>query len=147
MLGTLALAGLAGVLSLTTPYWLIAALMFAAGIGNGLFNSPNSSLIMGSVAPDRRGVAAGIRSLLMSVGGVVAIIFTLSIVVSEVPRDVMLQVFSGLSSNLPAATLTPFVDGLKLAFWILAGISALSAVLAFLLPPAQRTSGAPQAAD
>jgi len=147
VLGTLALAGLAAVLSLNTPYWLIAGLMFVAGIGNGLFNSPNSSLIMGSVAPDRRGVAAGIRSLLMSVGGVIAIIFTLSIVVSEVPRDVMLQVFSGLSSNLPAATLTPFVDGLKLAFWILAGISALSAVLAFLLPSAQRRPAASQAAD
>lgn len=147
VLGTLALAGLAEVLSLTTPYWLIAGLMLLAGVGNGLFNSPNSSLIMGNVAADRRGVAAGIRSLLMSVGGVIAIIFTLSIVVSEVPRTVMLQVFSGLSSNLPAATLTPFVDGLKLAFWILAAVSALSAVLAFLLPSAQRLSATSQAAD
>ncbi|OLV15798.1 MFS transporter [Deinococcus marmoris] len=138
VLGTLALAGLAGVLGLNTPYWLIAALMLLAGVGNGLFNSPNSSLIMGSVAPDQRGVASGIRSLLMNVGGVIAIIFTLSIVVSEVPRNVMLQVFSGLSSNLPAATLTPFIDGLRLAFWILAALSALSAVLAFLLPSAQR---------
>ena len=147
VLGTLALAGLAEVLSLNTPYWLIAALMLLAGVGNGLFNSPNSSLIMGSVAPDRRGVAAGIRSLLMSVGGVIAIIFTLSIVVSEVPRDVMLQVFSGLSSNLPAATLTPFIDGLKLAFWLLTGLSALSAVLAFIVPAQKQIGATSQAAD
>ena len=147
VLGTLALAGLAEVLSLTTPYWLIAALMLLSGVGNGLFNSPNSSLIMGSVAPDRRGVAAGVRSLLMSVGGVIAIIFTLSIVVSEVPRDVMLQVFSGLSSNLPAATLTPFINGLKLAFWLLAGVSALSAVLAFAVPAQKRIAATSQATD
>ncbi|WP_420593572.1 MFS transporter [Deinococcus sp.] len=147
VLGTLALAGLAEVLSLNTPYWLIAAMMLLAGVGNGLFNSPNSSLIMGSVAPDRRGVAAGIRSLLMSVGGVIAIIFTLSIVVSEVPRNVMLQVFSGLSSNLPAATLTPFIDGLKLAFWLLTGLSALSAVLAFIVPVPRRIEATSQAAD
>ena len=147
LLCTLALAGLAWTLSLSTSYLLIAVLMLVAGVGNGLFNSPNSSLIMGSVAPDRRGVAAGVRSLLMSVGGVIAIIFTLSIVVSEVPRTVMLQVFSGLSSNLPAATLTPFVDGLKLAFWILTGLSALSAALAFVIPSPQRIAGAMQAAD
>ena len=147
VVGTLALAGLASALSLTTPYWLIAALMLLAGVGNGLFNSPNSSLIMGSVTPDRRGVASGIRSLLMNVGGVIAIIFTLSVVVSEVPRNVMLQVFSGLSSNLPAATLTPFIDGLRLAFWILAAVSALSAALAFLLPSARRIAAALPASE
>ncbi|AZI44493.1 MFS transporter (plasmid) [Deinococcus psychrotolerans] len=147
VLGTLALAGLAEVLSLTTPYWLIAALMLLAGVGNGLFNSPNSSLIMGSVAPDRRGVAAGVRSLLMSVGGVIAIIFTLSIVVSEVPRDVMLKVFSGLSSNLPAATLTPFIDGLKLAFWLLAALSALATLLSLVVPAQNRLGATSQAAD
>ncbi len=137
VLGTLALGGLALTLGLHTPYWLIATLMFVSGLGNGLFNSPNSSLIMGTVAPDRRGVAAGMRSLLLSAGGVVAIIFTLSIVVSEVPRDVMLQVFIGLSSNLPASTLAPFISGLKTAFWLLTALSALSAVLAYLLPTPQ----------
>ncbi|GHF52711.1 EmrB/QacA subfamily drug resistance transporter [Deinococcus metalli] len=147
VLGTLALAGIAVSLSLSTPYWLIAALMFVAGVGNGLFNSPNSSLIMGSVAPDRRGVAAGVRSLLMSVGGVVAIIFTLSIVVSAVPRDIMLQVFSGLSSTLPAATLNPFIDGLKTAFWMLAGVSAVSAALAYVIPAPRPAGVTAQAAD
>ncbi|WP_027480694.1 MFS transporter [Deinococcus pimensis] len=147
-LNTLALAGFALTLDLHTPYWLDAALMFLAGVGSGLFNSPNSSVIMGSVAPDRRGVAAGVRSLLMSVGGVVAIIFTLSIVVSNIPRDVMLEVFSGLASNLPASTLEPFVHGLREAFWMLAALSALSVVLALLTPRARPTPAtSPVAAD
>lgn len=136
VLNTLALAGFALTLGLHTPYALVAALMFLAGVGSGLFNSPNSSVIMGGVAPDRRGVAAGVRSLLMSVGGVVAIIFTLSVVVSNVPRDVMLRVFSGLANDLPAATLAPFVSGLREAFWLLAALSLASVVLAFVTPRA-----------
>lgn len=147
-LNTLALAAFALTLTLGTPYALIAALMFVAGAGNGLFNSPNSSLIMGSVAPDRRGVAAGVRSLLMSAGGVVAIIFTLSVVVANVPRDVMLQVFSGLAASLPEATLAPFIHGLQEAFWLLAALSALSVVLALLTPRPQPLGAAsPVGAD
>ncbi len=144
---TLALVGFAALLGLNTPYWLIAVLMFLAGFGGGLFNSPNSSLIMGSVAPDRRGVAAGIRSLLMSVGGVIAIIFTLSVVVAHVPRDVMLQVFSGLASNLPATTLEPFLGGLRTAFWTLTVLSAVSAVLAFVTPAPKPVPTVAGAAD
>ena len=133
-LTTLAMLGFAVLLGAHTGYPLIAALMFLAGVGSGLFNSPNSSLIMGSVAPDRRGVAAGVRTLLMSVGSVVAIIFTLSVVVARVPRDVMLKVFSGLASNLPEATLSPFIGGLQEAFWLLTAVSAASLVLALMTP-------------
>ncbi len=133
-LTTLAMLGFAALLGAHTGYPLIAALMFLAGVGSGLFNSPNSSLIMGGVAPDRRGVAAGVRTLLMSVGSVVAIIFTLSVVVARVPRDVMLKVFSGLASNLPDATLSPFIGGLREAFWLLAAVSAASLVLALITP-------------
>ena len=133
-LTTLAMLGFAALLGAHTGYPLIAALMFLAGVGSGLFNSPNSSLIMGSVAPDRRGVAAGVRTLLMSVGSVVAIIFTLSVVVARVPREVMLKVFSGLASNLPDATLSPFIGGLREAFWLLTAVSAASLVLALIMP-------------
>ncbi len=133
-LTTLAMLGFAALLGAHTGYPLIAALMFLAGVGSGLFNSPNSSLIMGSVAPDRRGVAAGVRTLLMSVGSVVAIIFTLSVVVARVPREVMLKVFSGLASNLPDTTLSPFVGGLREAFWLLTAVSAASLVLALIMP-------------
>ncbi|MFC4455887.1 MFS transporter [Deinococcus sonorensis] len=137
LLTTLGMLGFATLLGSHTAYPLIAVLMFVAGVGSGLFNSPNSSLIMGSVAPDRRGVAAGVRTLLMSVGSVVAIIFTLSVVVARVPRDVMLKVFSGLASNLPDATLQPFISGLREAFWLLTVVSALSLVLALLTPRPQ----------
>ena len=145
-LTTLAMLGFAALLGAHTGYPLIAALMFLAGVGSGLFNSPNSSLIMGSVAPDRRGVAAGVRTLLLSVGSVVAIIFTLSVVVARVPREVMLKVFSGLASNLPDATLSPFIGGLHEAFWLLTAVSAASLVLALIMPRPHEVAASSQIA-
>ena len=71
-------------------------------------------------------MAAGIRTLLMSVGSVVAITFTLRVVVARVPREAMLKVLSGLASNLPDAVLFPF-------------ISALSLVLALIMPRTHST--------
>ncbi|HEX2863759.1 MAG TPA: MFS transporter, partial [Deinococcales bacterium] len=102
-LTTVAFAGFALILRLHTPYVLLGVLMFVNGVGSGLFNSPNTSSIMGRVAPDRRGVAAGLRSLLISVGAILATIFALSIVSATLPRDVMFKVFSGLASSVPAS--------------------------------------------
>ncbi len=137
-LSTLATAGFALTLGLHTPYWQLAAWMLLGGLGSGLFNSPNSSAIMGSVPPDRRGIAAGTRTLLIIVGGVLSIIYTISVVVASVPKSVMFQVFSGLASNLPAATLDPFVSGLRVAFWTLAAIGLVGVLLALAGPVQER---------
>ena len=50
-LTTLAMLGFAALLGAHTGYPLIAALMFLAGVGSGLFNSPNSSLIWAAWSP------------------------------------------------------------------------------------------------
>lgn len=43
------------------------------GIGTGLFTSPNTSTIMGSVPPDRQGTAAGMQAVARNVGMVIGI--------------------------------------------------------------------------
>jgi len=45
-----------------------AAIVFAIGIGMGMFSSPNIASIMNSVPPQNRGAAAGMRSTLMNTG-------------------------------------------------------------------------------
>jgi MFS family permease len=50
------------------PYWLFASLIFAAGIGQGLFASPNTSAIMSSVPAGARGAASGMRATFMNSG-------------------------------------------------------------------------------
>ena len=78
-----------------TTYWASCAYMFIVGIGSGMFNSPNTAAMMGTVAPHRRGIAAGARVLVQNTGAVISIAFVLAVVTSSVPKNVLLAVFSG----------------------------------------------------
>jgi MFS family permease len=71
------------------PYWMFALLIALNGIGSGMFASPNTSSIMGSVPASERGSASGMRSTFQNSGTAVSIgvVFTLMII--------------GLSSSLP----------------------------------------------
>jgi len=73
------------------PYWAFAALIALNGIGSGMFASPNSSSIMGSVPASDRGAASGMRATFQNSGTAVSIgvVFTLMI--------------AGLSSSLPSS--------------------------------------------
>ncbi len=51
-----------------TSFWALALFMVMMGVGGGLYSSPNSSSIMNSVPPERRGTAAGTRMMLMNTG-------------------------------------------------------------------------------
>jgi MFS family permease len=72
-------------------YWQFAILMALNGIGSGMFASPNSSSIMGSVPARDRGVASGMRATFQNSGTAISIgiVFTLMI--------------AGLSNSLPAS--------------------------------------------
>ena len=56
-----------------TPYTWIAFSLILTGSGTGTFISPNTSAIMGSAPPTRRGIAAGILATSRSVGMVLGI--------------------------------------------------------------------------
>jgi len=73
------------------PYWMFAALIALNGIGSGMFASPNSSSIMGSVPAGDRGAASGMRATFQNSGTAISIgvVFTLLI--------------AGLSSSLPSS--------------------------------------------
>jgi MFS family permease len=73
------------------PYWAFALIIFANGIGNGLFASPNTSAIMNSVPARHRGAASGMRSTFQNSGMSlsIGIFFSLMII--------------GLAASLPAA--------------------------------------------
>ena len=64
------------------PYPVFAALLAVMGAATGMFASPNSSSIMGSVPPSERGVASGMRATFQNSGTAISIgiFFTLVIV-------------------------------------------------------------------
>jgi hypothetical protein len=106
-----------------TPYWEIALWMIVVGAGSGIFNSPNTRAIMGSVAPNRRGVAGGTRTLMVNVGAVLSIAFAIAMVTSAMPVSAMVEVFSGVSRGLSASAAAPFISGLHTALLVMVGAS------------------------
>jgi EmrB/QacA subfamily drug resistance transporter len=128
--------GLAGMttLSVGTAYWQSALWLAFVGVGSGMFNSPNTAAMMGSVPAQRRGIAAGARTLVQNTGAVLSIAFVLAIVTSAVPKATLFAVFSGLTHGLSAAKLQPFIDNMHVALWVLAATSLIGAFVCLLRP-------------
>jgi MFS family permease len=141
---TLAAAGMAvsafGLALMTTlqvdsPYWQSSVWLLVVGVGSGMFNSPNTAAMMGTVPVHRRGIAAGARTMLQNTGAVLSIAFVMAIVTSAVPKDVLLQIFSGLASSLDDRQLDPFIHNMHTALWWLAATSVIGAIVSMLRPP------------
>jgi MFS family permease len=122
-------------LGVASPYWQSSVWLLLVGVGSGMFNSPNTAAMMGTVPVHRRGVAAGARTMLQNTGAVLSIAFVLAIVTTAVPQDVLLQIFSGLASGLSDRQLDPFVANMHTALWALAATSLVGAGVSLLRPP------------
>jgi EmrB/QacA subfamily drug resistance transporter len=95
-------------------YTTFAVLLFAVGIGMGLFASPNTSSVMSSVPAENRGVSSGMLATLQNSGMLFSMAFFFTIVII------------GLSSTLPTTLQTGLVN---------AGLPAASARVVAHLPP------------
>jgi EmrB/QacA subfamily drug resistance transporter len=133
VVGGLALAGMT-TLQIDSPDWQSTLWLFVVGVGSGMFNSPNTAAMMGTVPPHRRGVAAGARTMLQNTGAVISIAFVLAIVTSSVPTGVLLSIFSGVTTGLSDATLEPFIHNMHTALWVLAATSMVGAVVSLMRP-------------
>ena len=133
------LVGAAGLALMTllqpdSPYWQSSVYLLVVGVGSGMFNSPNTAAMMGTVPADRRGIAAGARTMLQNTGAVLSIAFVLAIVTAAVPKDVLFKIFSGIASGLTDAQLAPFIHNMHTALWVLAATSVIGAGVSLLRP-------------
>ncbi len=126
--------GLMTLLQRDTSYWAPCAYMLIVGVGSGMFNSPNTAAMMGTVAPHRRGIASGARVLVQNTGAVLSIAFVLAVVTSSVPKSVLFAVFSGLAHGISTSRLAPFLDNMHTALWCLTAVSIIGAVVSFARP-------------
>jgi EmrB/QacA subfamily drug resistance transporter len=133
LVSAVALAGMT-MLGVETPYAWSALWLFVVGVGSGMFNSPNTAAMMGTVPAKRRGVAAGARTMLQNTGAVISIAFVLAVVTSAVPKDVLFKIFSGVATGLSARTLDPFVHNMHTALWVLAATSLVGALVSWMRP-------------
>ncbi|MFN8520328.1 MAG: MFS transporter [Chloroflexota bacterium] len=110
--------GLAGLMTIgtDTPYWQLALWQLVIGAGSGLFQSPNTSAVMGVVPPQKRGVGAGIRGMLTSTGFVISIALAIGLMTTAMDPDVMVSIFAGTQVGSQGIDLDPFIQALHIAF-------------------------------
>jgi type IV secretory pathway VirB2 component (pilin) len=81
------------------PYWAFALLIAANGIGSGMFASPNSSSIMGSVPARHRGAASGMRSTFQNSGTALSIGVFFSLMIAGLASSLPDTLTSGLAQR------------------------------------------------
>jgi EmrB/QacA subfamily drug resistance transporter len=132
--------GIAGMtlLAADSAYWLSAIMLLLVGVGFGVFNSPNTAAMMGVVAPNRRGIAAGARMMAQNTGAVISIALVMAIVTAGIPKDVLFAIFSGLRDSLDRGAIDGFIANMHAALWVLTAITLLGALICLLRPSAAR---------
>ncbi len=114
-----------------SSYSAILISLFLLGLGMALFASPNVTSVMGSVPPEKRGVANGIRMTINQTAGVMSVPLSLLLMTLVMPYDRLSQITS--SSQLVGANEIPqFVRAVNNACLIL-GIITLLAIIPSIL--------------
>jgi EmrB/QacA subfamily drug resistance transporter len=129
-------AGLAAMTTLQpeSSYVASATWLFLVGVGSGMFNSPNTAAMMGTVPAARRGIAAGTRVMVQNTGAVISIAFVMAVVANSIPKDVLFKIFSGLTKGLSDRKLEPFIQNMHTALWVLAIVSLIGAGVSLMRP-------------
>jgi EmrB/QacA subfamily drug resistance transporter len=127
-LQAIGLAWFAWVLHPATPYIDAVPAFVLSGIGMSLFFVPVASIVLGSVAKSREGIASGTNNAVRELGGVLGV-------------SVLGAIFAGSGSYLSGSD---FVRGLTPAVWSGAAIVGVGALLTLFLP---RAEGATSSSD
>ncbi|MFQ6328511.1 MFS transporter [Nocardia sp. CWNU-33] len=113
-----ALAWMAAIATVDASYGSFIGPFLLGGIGMGLTFAPGATVVMASAAPEDRAMASGTNNTIREVGVAMGV-------------AVLASVFASHGSYLSPQS---FVDGMVPAVWVGAGIVAVGAVVAWLLP-------------
>jgi EmrB/QacA subfamily drug resistance transporter len=121
-LQAIGLAWIATVSTPTVPYSDLVAPFFISGIGMSLFFAPVANVVLSSVRPQEEGQASGANNAIRELGGVFGV-------------AVLASIFAHYGGyGLPQH----YVDGLRPAVWVGAGVVALGALAALAIPTRRR---------
>ncbi len=99
--------------------WPLATL----GVGFGLFSAPNTNSVMGSVGKEDFGTASGTLGTMRFVGQLMSIAVMSTLLAASMPGGMLLQLFSGIGSNLSLADVSSFLAGLREAMLLSGSLS------------------------
>ncbi len=126
----ISLIGLLGLATMryNTPYWILAVWMFINSFGSGLFQPPNTSAIMASVPPERRGIASSMRAFFTSSGIVLSMGIAFPLIIGTIPLEQMMNMFVVGGASMPVAVQEAFTAGITSAF-IFSAIITVPAII------------------
>jgi len=96
-------------------------------IGNGLFQSPNNSLVMSTVPKDKLGIAGSVNALIRNLGMVCGIALATTLLYNRMSSKIGYRVTDYVVGRNDA-----FIYGMKTVYIVAAVICLLGAVLTFL---------------
>jgi EmrB/QacA subfamily drug resistance transporter len=111
-------------IGLSSPVWFVVAGLVIIGLGMGMFSSPNTSAVMGSVERRQLGVASGTVATMRFVGQSMSLAIMGAIVASIAGMASLSGLFSGLPMDI-GIDASAFVEGLRAAFLVSAGIAMI----------------------
>jgi MFS family permease len=129
-----------------TPYTVLVAYMTVLAAGTGAFVSPNTSAVMGSVPPHRRGIASAVRATLFNVGFTVSLNLTILLMATVVPYSLISNVIASNGVSVPTNSMQLFVIALQKTYLWLAVINGTALVPSLLRgrrPSAPKKEGKP----
>jgi len=135
---TIGYLALSFLLNATIPLEQIEIVLIVIGVGLGLFSSPNISSIMGSVPPQRRGVASAVRATVFNTGNVISIGLVAYIITTAIPYQVVSAIITGGYITLRPDESVGFVTGIGHAFFVTAIISFAGMLASSLRGPVTR---------
>ncbi|OCB09899.1 hypothetical protein A5717_24400 [Mycolicibacterium porcinum] len=127
-LSTLGLFALAIMISPDLSEMALGMCLCTIGAGVGLFMTPNTSAIMSSVRPERRGIANGVRQTVQNAGWTLSTAVSLTIVTMSLPGPLKKAAYAGDMGTLDPQSLTHVTGGYRCALLILCGVCAAGCV-------------------
>jgi MFS family permease len=126
--------GLLGMIRIkaTTTITELIIWMIVMGLGSGMFLSPNTNSIMSSVPAERRGIAAGVRIMLINAGNIISIGLALAILSSSISQEAMQALFIGTQVGSKGIAVSEFISGLQIAFIVSFILSLVAAIISYL---------------
>ncbi|MGI9863074.1 MFS transporter [Moorella naiadis] len=119
-------------LQVNTSMAVVITWMVVMGLGSGFFFSPNTNAIMGAVSAERRGIAAGTRTMMNNAGMVISIALGLAMTAASMTPAAMQGLFAGTQVGSQGIVIQEFINGLHRAFWLSFIISIVAAIVALM---------------
>jgi MFS family permease len=114
---------------------LVVAGLVVLGVGMGMFASPNTSAVMGSVPKEQIGVASGTISTMRTVGQSLSLVVMAAVIAAVAGSDIADLIFGGGSVGDIDTVQEQFLNGMQAAFLVAAGIALVGAITSSVRGP------------